>query len=65
MASIGILGVIVGKLRYGKKLCRIILLKVNKGSEVNFYHSILLFSLTVCLQVESGGESLLNAKEIT
>ena len=49
MAGAGILGVVVGKFYHRKKLCLIILLKVNKNSEVNFYHTILPFDLIVHL----------------
>ena len=58
-------GVVVGKLYYKKKLCLIILLKVDKGLEVNFYHAILPFNLTVHLWIEDGRESPLDVKEIT
>ena len=59
-----ILGIIVSKLRHGKKSCPIILLEVDEGSEVGFHRTILPLSLAVRLQVEGGGESLLDAKEI-
>ena len=65
MAGAGILSIIVNKLRYKKKSCLIILLKVDKNLEVSFYYTILPFSLVVCLQVEGGGESPLDAEEIT
>ena len=45
MFGAGILGVVIGKLRYGKKPCLIILLEVDKGSKVGFYHTILPFGL--------------------
>ena len=64
VAGIGIFGIIVGKLRYEKKLYPIILLNVDEGLKVGFYCTILPFVLTVCLLVESGGESSLDAKEI-
>ena len=64
VACAGILGVIIGKLRYGKKPCPIILLKVDEGLKVGFYYIILPFGLTVCLWVEGGGESPLDAEEI-
>ena len=49
MVNAGILGIILGKLRYKKKLCPIILLKVDKSLEVDFYCAILPFGLTVRL----------------
>ena len=64
MAGAGILGIIISKLRHGKKPCPIILLKVDKGLEVDFYCTILPFSLAVRLWVEGGGKFPLNAKEI-
>ena len=65
MASAGVFDVVVGKLCHRKKPYPIILLKVDKSSEVGFYYTILPFGLPVRLRVESGGESLLDAKEIT
>ena len=64
MAGAGILGIVVSKLRHEKKLCPIILLKVDKGLEVGFYCTILLLSLAVRLQMNGGGESLLDAEGI-
>ena len=63
-AGASILGVVVGKLCHGKKPCPIILLKVDKGPEVGFHRTILLFHLAVCLWVEGGREFLLDAEEI-
>ena len=64
VAGAGILGIIVSELRHGKKSCPIILLEVDKGSEVGFHHTILPLRLAVRLRVEGGGESPLDAKEI-
>ena len=65
VASIGIFGVIVGKLRHGKKPCPIILLKVDKNSKIGFYCTILPIGLTVRLWIESGRGFLFDAEEIT
>ena len=54
MAGASVFGIVIGKLRHKKKPCPIILLKVDKGLEVNFHHIFLLLSLAVYLQVESG-----------
>ena len=64
VAGTGILGIVVSKLRYGKKPCLIILLKINEGSEISFHRTILSLSLAVCLRVEGGRESPLYAEEI-
>ena len=64
MANASILGIIISKLCNRKKLCSVILLKVDKNLEISFYYTILLFDLTVCLWVEGGRESPLNAEEI-
>ena len=64
VAGAGILGIVVSKLRHGKKPCPIILLKVDKSLEVGFHRTILLCNLTVRLRVEDGEESPLDAKEI-
>lgn len=57
----GILSIIVSKLRDRKKLCPIILLKFDKGPNIGFYYVILPLNLAIRLQVEGGGEFLLNA----
>ena len=64
MASTGILGIIVNKLCHKKKLCPIILLKVDKNLQIGFHYTILSLSLAICLRVESGKKSLLNVEEI-
>ena len=65
MAGAGILGIVVSELHPEKKLCPIILLEVNKNSEVGFYYTILPHSLAFCLRVKGGGEFPLDAKQIT
>ena len=64
VAGAGILGIVVSELRHGKKPCPIILLKVDKDSEVGFHCTILPFSLAVRLRMEGGRESPLDAEEI-
>ena len=49
MANASIPGIIIGKFCHEKKLCPIILLKVDKNLEVGFYCTILSFGLTVHL----------------
>ena len=51
-----IINIIIGKLCHRKKLCLIILFKVNKNVKINFHHTILLLNLSVCLWVKDGGE---------
>ena len=65
VADTGILSIVVGKLRHEKKPCSVILFEIDKGSKIDFYCTILPFSLTIFLLVEGNRESLLNAKEIT
>ena len=64
MAGTSIFGIIISKFRYKKKPCPVILFEIDKGSKVGFHCTILLFGLTVCLWVEGGEESPLNAKKI-
>ena len=47
MAGAGIFGNIVGKLSHKKKLCQVILLKINKVLKINFYCTILPLSLAI------------------
>ena len=53
MASVGIFGIIVIKLYYKKKLCSIILFKVDKSLKIDFYYIILPFNLAIYLRMES------------
>ena len=53
MAVASILGMIVSKFCYEKKLCSIILLKFDKNLEISFYYTILPLSLVVYLWKES------------
>ena len=64
MADAGILGIIVSKLRHGKKPCLIILLKVDEGLEVGFYRTILPLNLVVCLRMKGDKKSPLDVEEI-
>ena len=64
MAGTDIFSVFIGEFRHEIKPCLIILLKLDKNSEIGFHCAILPFDLTVCLWVESGRKSLLYAKEI-
>ena len=49
IANSSIFSIIIGKLRYKKKLCPIILLKVDKGSKIDFHYIILFLDLAVYL----------------
>ena len=64
VAGISILGIVIDKIRHKKKLCPTILFEINKGLKIGFYCIILLFSLAVCLRMESDGEFPLDIKEI-
>ena len=64
VADVGIPSVVIDKLRYKKKPCPIILLKVDKGLEISFHCTILSLRLAVRLRVEGDGEFPLNIKEI-
>ena len=64
MIGVSTLGIIRNEFRHGKKPCSIILLKVNKSSDIGFYHTILPLSLTICLQIEGDKKFLLDTKEI-
>ena len=61
MANASIFGIIIGKFRYKKKLCLIILFKGDKSSKVYFYCTILFFGLTICLRVKGDEKFLLDA----
>ena len=64
MAGACILGIIIRKLSHREEPGPIVLLEVDESLEIHFYRNILLFRLAVCLQVKSGGEPLLDAKEV-
>ena len=49
VADASIFGIIIGKFRHKKKPCPIILIEIDKGLKIDFYHTNLLFGLTICL----------------
>lgn len=61
VADAGIFRIIIAKFSYWKKLCPVVLLKVDKSSKVSFYYFDLPLGLTVSLKMKSIRESLLNA----
>ena len=64
MAGANILGIIIGKLCYEKKLCLIILLKVDKDLEISFYHNIMPLDLAIYLWIKGVREFFFDAQEI-
>ena len=52
MASTSILGIIVSKLYYRKKLCLTILFEIDEDSKASFYYAILPLNLAICLRIE-------------
>ena len=64
MTSICIFGIIKNKFCYKKKLCIIILFKINKSFKINFYFIILLFSLAIYLKIKDNKKFLSNNKEV-
>ena len=44
-----IFGIIIGKFRYRKKLCLVILFEIDKSLKIGFYYTIFLFGLIVYL----------------
>ena len=54
VASTSIFGIIIDKLYYKKKLCPIILIKIDKGLKINIYYTMLFFNLSIYLKIKSG-----------
>ena len=65
IVGISIFSVIISNLYYKKKLCPIILLKIDKNSEVGFYYTILPLSLAIYLYIKGGEKFLFDIKKIT
>ena len=57
--------IIVSKFGHREKPCPVILLVIDKGSEICFYRTIFSFGLAIGLWMEGGGEFPLNLQEIT
>ena len=49
MTSASILSIMIGKFCYRKKPYLVILFEIDKSLKINFYHTVLLFSLTIHL----------------
>ena len=54
IANTYIFGIIVNKFCYRKKLCLVILFKVDKSLEIDFYYSILFFDLAIYFKIKDG-----------
>ncbi len=55
----------VSKFSYWKNLNPIILLVIDKSSEINYYCTLLPLSLAINLRIKSDKELLLNFQEVT
>ena len=64
IANTNIFDIIIGKLCIKKKLCLIILFKVNKDPKLGIYYIILFFNLAVYLWINGNEEFLFNIKKI-
>lgn len=64
VASARVFDIIIDKFNYWKELYPVILLEVDKKTEVGFYYTIVPLSLTVSLRVEDNGKSLLNTQKV-
>ena len=65
VANASIFNINIGKFRHKKKLYLVILFKIDKNLKINFYYTILLFSLTICLYIKGVKKSQLDIEEIT
>lgn len=64
MTGARIFRVIVSEFSHREEPSPIILLVIDKGSEVGFHDTTLPFGLTIGLKVKSGGESPLDSQKI-
>lgn len=60
----GIFDIIISEFSYKKEPSQIVLIVIDKNSEINLYYTILFFRLSIHLGVEDSKELLLNSKEI-
>lgn len=60
-----IFSIIIHKFSYKKEICRVILFKINKNSELNLYCTVLLCNLTICLKIKSNKMFLFDTKKNT
>ena len=52
--------IIVSKFSYQKELYPVVLLEIDKSTEISFHCTVLPFSLTVSFKVEGSGKFLLD-----
>lgn len=64
IANTNILSIIIGKFNHWEKPNPIILLIINKRSEISLYYTILPIGLTISLRVKYSREPLLDSKEV-
>ena len=61
IAGTSILCIVIGEFSYGQQVSLVILFVVEKDPEISFHNVILPFYLFICLRLEDGRESLLDA----
>ena len=64
MANACVFCIVVYKLAYQQQSFIIVLFEIDKDLKVRFYYTHLTFCLTICLQIKSNGESLVDGKEV-
>ena len=57
-----IFDIIISKFSYHKKICPVILLKVNKSLKISFYYIILFLSLAIYLKIKTSKNLLFDDK---
>lgn len=55
-----IFSIVIIKFYHKKKLCSVILFKIDENLKISFCYTILFFDLAICLKIKRGEKSLLN-----
>lgn len=64
MVCIDILSVVVREIYHWQEFYLVVLLLIDKNTQISFYCAILPIGLAGCLQIKSSRKLLLNIKEI-
>lgn len=61
ITGVGIFYLIMGEFSYWIEFYPVVLLKVDKSSEISFYYTILFFSLAIGLRIEDSEGTMHNS----
>lgn len=64
MCSIHILSIVICKFSHGQEFCSVVLLSIDKNTQISLHYTVLSLDLTVYLRMKYSKELSFNAKKV-